>query len=102
MEKNTGTDNDETSGVVATRKTIKKKGVEKMAKAVSVDSSDILNKIFGEKKSDFDFGTLHIRSDLAEALKIFEKEDLAVVIEESLKIINVEKISKEYEKKKEK
>lgn len=54
------------------------------------------------KKSNFEFGTLQINSELVNALNIFDKEDLAIVIEESLKLIDVDKLSKEYLLKKEK
>lgn len=83
-------------------KTVKKRGVIKMAKTNNVDTNAILNKIFGDKKSDFEFGTLQIKSDFANALNIFAKEDLAIVIEEALSLIDIEKLSKEYERKKEK
>ena len=78
--------------------------VKKVAKkrSASVDTNDIISKIFGDKKSDYEFGTLQIKSDLVDTLNVFAKEDLAVVIEEALKLIDVERIAKEYEKKKEK
>lgn len=83
-------------------KTVKKRGVIKMARTNNIDTNTILNKIFGDKKSDFDFGILQIKNDLANALDIFEKKDLAIVIEEALSLIDIEKLSKEYERKKEK
>lgn len=83
-------------------KTEKKRGVIKMAKTNNIDTNTILNKIFGDKKSDFDFGILQIKNDFANALNIFEKKDLAIVIEEALNLIDIEKLSKEYERKKEK
>lgn len=83
-------------------KTVKKRGVIKMAKTNNIDTNTILNKIFGDKKSDFDFGILQIKNDFANALNIFEKKDLAIVIEEALNLIDIEKLSKEYERKKEK
>lgn len=83
-------------------KTVKKRGVIKMAKTNGVDTNTILNKIFGDKKSDFEFGTLQIKNDFSNALKTFAKEDLAIVIEEALSLIDIEKLSKEYDRKKEK
>lgn len=86
-----------------TKKNSKKRVVNRNNdKSNVVDTNLILKKIFGDKKSDFEFGTLQINSELVNALNIFEKEDLAIVIEESLKLIDVDKLSKEYLLKKEK
>ena len=41
----------------------------------------ILKKIFGDKKSDFEFGTLQINSEIVDALNVFEKEIKAVLKE---------------------
>lgn len=86
-----------------TKKSSKKRVVNRNNdKSNVVDTNLILKKIFGDKKSDFEFGTLQINSELVNALNIFDKEDLAIVIEESLKLIDVDKLSKEYLLKKEK
>lgn len=86
-----------------TKKSSKKRVVNRNNdKSNVVDTNLILKKIFGDKKSNFEFGTLQINSELVNALNIFDKEDLAIVIEESLKLIDVDKLSKEYLLKKEK
>lgn len=86
-----------------TKKNSKKRVVNRNNdKTNIVDTNLILKKIFGDKKSDFEFGTLQINSELVDALNVFEKEDLAIVIEEALKLIDIDKLSKEYQLKKEK
>lgn len=82
-------------------KTVTKKVVRKAAsKNVSADVNSILGKIFDEKKVDFDFGSLKVSNKLSDSLGVFNTEDLAVIVEEALKAIDVEKISQEYEKRK--
>lgn len=82
-------------------KTVTKKVVRKAAsKNVSADVNSILGKIFDEKKVKFDFGSLEVSSKLSDSLGVFNTEDLAVIVEEALKAIDVEKISQEYEKRK--
>ena len=93
---------EQTNNTQSVKKVAKKRSTSRTSKSTSVDTNDIISKIFGDKKSDYEFGTLQIKSDLVDSLNAFAKEDLAVVIEEALKLIDVERIAKEYEKKKEK
>ncbi len=80
-----------------------KKTIRRAAPKVTNSKANvILNKIFDEKKVEFDVGVLEISSKLKEDLEVFSKEDLSIVIEEALKAIEVEKIAQEYRKKIEK
>lgn len=94
--------NDLENGNITKKNSKKRVANRNNDKSNVVDTNLILKKIFGDKKSDFEFGTLQINSEIVDALNVFEKEDLAIVIEESLKLIDIDKLSKEYQVKKEK
>ena len=68
-------------------------------KKISSDANSILEKLFNEKKVEFDFGVLEISNKTFESLSVFKKEDLAVVIEEALRSIDLESVASEYDKK---
>ncbi len=96
---NVNVENQNVNATTSVSTSVKKTRRKPAAKKISSDANSILVKLFDEKKVEFDFGVLQISKKTFTSLSVFKKEDLAVVIEEALKAIDLESVVNEYDKK---